>query len=112
MPTMRLLESPPPPAHRRRDSRLAAEHAQVREVLRLALATGQAIELTLEDTERDETIKTRYRIAAREVGCAIRFQTLQRRPFRDRNGHEGEEAAVLLAVVSPDAAEQTQARTG
>jgi hypothetical protein len=96
---MRLLESPPPPRHRH-SAAVNEEQIQLREVLRQALATRRAIELTLADTERDETIKARYRIAARALGCRLRFQTLQYRPYRDRNGQDGEEAAVLLAVVT------------
>jgi hypothetical protein len=58
------------------------------------------IELTLASDERAYTIRVRYRALAGELGYAVRFQTARSRPYRDWEGREKAEAAVLLVRVT------------
>ncbi|HWE62103.1 MAG TPA: hypothetical protein VHB98_10355, partial [Chloroflexota bacterium] len=62
--------------------------------------SGQAIELTLGPSERDETIKARYRAVARDEQVKIRFQTASQRTYRNRKGKEEYEAEVMIVMVS------------
>jgi hypothetical protein len=54
--------------------------------------------------ERAYTIRLRYLALARELGYAVRFQTARSRRYRDWQGQERDEAAVLLVGVIPDGA--------
>ena len=106
MPTARLV---PKSEVQRTTRRRAGEHVQkeredARRLLRQARSQDKAIVLSLPATERDETIKARYRVVAKEEGLKIRFQTIAQRTYRNRKGrdeHEAEEMAVW--IVEPGA---------
>jgi hypothetical protein len=57
-------------------------------LLQQAAESGRVIELTLDADERDETVKMRYRGAARELGYVIRFQTGHQRTYANRRGKQ------------------------
>ena len=102
MPNVRLIEK-----HevQRATRRRAGEHAQkereeARQWLRQAVEQNQAIELTLGQDERDETIKARYRAIAKELGTRIRFQTASSRTYRNRKGKDEREAEVMIILVA------------
>jgi hypothetical protein len=102
MPGIRLLDQSPLPPPRRRVT--ALERAQVADQLRRAHETGTVIELTLDPDERAAAIRLRYQAVARELGYAVRFQTARTRRYRDWQGTERGEAAVLLVHVHADGA--------
>ena len=101
MPTARLIERS---EVRRATRRRAGEHVrrereEARTLLRQARTSSKVIELTLGEDERDETIKSRYRIVAREEGVKVRFQTGAQRTYRNRKGREEYEASVMIVQV-------------
>lgn len=102
MPQARLVEQQVvQPIRRGRQTIWALEdRTDAKRWLLKAKQAGKALELTLEDSERDETIKEYYRSVAREAQLTVRFQTEQRRTYRNRRGAVGREAAVLIVLVS------------
>ena len=102
MPTNRLVEIPSiPPRTRGRSDAREQERAQIRDLLRRAGEGGKVIELALDPDERDETVKMQYRAVAREIGARLRFQTARHRPYLNRAGREGHEAALMHVFVTP-----------
>jgi len=101
MPDVRLIDKAEVQrVVRRRTGELAAkEKEEARQWLRQARESGRAIELTLGSNERDETVKARYRIVAKEEKVRIRFQTAAQRTYHNRKGVEEKEAAVMIVVV-------------
>jgi hypothetical protein len=106
MPNARLVDK-----HevQRTTRRRAGEHVQkereeARRLLRQARELDKAIMLTLPPQERDETIKARYRIVAKQEGLKIRFQTIAQRTYRNRKGKDEYEAEVMAVwIVEPEA---------
>lgn len=106
MPNARLVDK-----HevQRTTRRRAGEHVQkereeARRLLRQARDLDKAIMLTLPQQERDETIKARYRIVAKQEGLKIRFQTISQRTYRNRKGKDEYEAEVMAVwIVDPEA---------
>jgi len=101
MPKGRLIEK-----HevKRATRRRAGEHVQkereeARAWLRKAKAGDKALELTLSPEERDETVKNRYRIIAKDEGLKVRFHTGSERQYTNRKGVIQAEADVLIVVV-------------
>ena len=90
MPNARLIEKAEVQraTRRRAGDHIQKEREDARQWLRQARESGMAIELTLAAHERDETIKARYRIIARDEQCKIRFQTAKQRTYRNRKGKE------------------------
>jgi len=101
MPTVRLIEkSDIPRSRRHRDGRNHLDWEEARAILHAARDADQAVELTLEPSERAETIKLHYRAVAKEEGLRLRFRTAASRERRTRRGRETTEAAVLLVRVA------------
>lgn len=102
MPNARLIEKSEVQraARRRTGEHVAKEKEDARQWLRQAKESGRAIELVLGPSERDETIKARYRAVAREEQLKIRFQTAAQRTYRNRKGKEEYEAEVMIVMVS------------
>lgn len=101
MPKARLIEK-----HevKRATRRRAGEHVQkqreeARSWLRQAREGGKALELTLSLQERDETVKNRYRLVAKDEGVKVRFHTASQRQHTNRKGISQQEADVLIVVV-------------
>lgn len=101
MPNARLIEKTEiqRATRRRTGDHLQKEREDARRWLQEARETGRAIELTLGPLERDETIKARYRIIARDEQCKVRFQTAKTRTYRNRKGDEEREAEVMIVTV-------------
>ncbi len=101
MPTARLIEKSEVrrAARRRAGEHVRREREEARNLLRQARTSSKVIELTLGQDERDETVKSRYRIVAREEGVKVRFQTAAQRTYRNRKGREEYEASVMIVQV-------------
>jgi len=101
MPNARLIEKHEiqRATRRRAGEHVLKEREDARQLLRQARDTARAIELTLGLTERDETIKARYRIVAKEEDLKIRFQTATQRTYTNRKGKEEREAEVMIVSV-------------
>ena len=101
MPNARLIEKSEVQrtSRRRAGEHVAKEREDARQWLRQARESGRAIELTLAPSERDETIKARYRSVAKEDNLKIRFQTATQRTYKNRKGKEEREAEVMIVMV-------------
>jgi hypothetical protein len=104
MPNVRLIDKSEihPRIRRRSGEHVREEQAQARSWLVQARDTGQALELVLAANERDETVKARYRIIAREENLKIRFQTGTTRAYTNRKGRAEQEAeSIVVQIISP-----------
>jgi hypothetical protein len=87
---------------RRTGEHVQREREEARRLLRQARDQDKAIVLTLPPQERDETIKARYRVVAKQEGIKIRFQTLAQRTYRNRKGKDEYEAEQMAVwIVEP-----------
>src|SRR5579875_2739943 len=87
----------------RNNEQAQKDREEARQLLIQARKSGKVIELTLGPEERDETIKGRFRAAAKIEQLKLRFQTAKQRTYRNRRGMEETEAEVLLVLVSTPA---------
>ena len=101
MPKARLVEKHEiqKVARRRAGEHVQREREEARTWLRQAKESGRAVELTLGPQERDETVKARYRIVAKEEDVKIRFSTASYRSYKNRKGKEEREAQVMIVLV-------------
>ncbi len=101
MPKARLIEKHEVQraVRRRTGEHVQRQREEARRWLKQAKDGGRAIELTLGANERDETVKARYRAAAKEEDLKIRFQTAIHRNYTNRKGVLEQEAEVLIVLV-------------
>ena len=101
MPKARLIEKHEVrrATRRRAGEQVQKQREEARNWLKQAKDGGKALELTLSPQERDETVKNRYRLVAKDEGWKVRFYTASQRQHTNRKGIAQSEADILIVVV-------------
>src|SRR5262249_40518920 len=82
------------------DGRAREEREAARAWLRQAREQDKAIELRLGSDERDETVKQRYRLVAKQEQLRVSLLVITQRLYRTRKEREEYEVEVLAVLVA------------